>query len=394
MDLFGRYVFRQALNAFLLILITLTTIVWLATVLKQLNLLTTKGQGVLLLLQMTGLALPNLMALIAPNAMLMASLHTLDRLSGDSELIVMTASGAPVWRIAKPFFMLAALVAAVIAVMNFYLLPSSMRTLRSYVTQIRSDLIAQILQPGRFSSPIDGLTFHIRERSPNGDLLGIMVHDERDQAQVMTYLAERGRIVESGDDEYLAMFKGQIQRLQPSKREKGAQIVAFEQYVFDVSQFGPPTSGEDLKPRARFLGELLHPNPKDPVYKKFPGQFRAEIHDRFASLLYPFVFAFVAVALLGQARSNREGRWSMIFLAFGIAIAVRVGGLAASNLLVLDPAAVMLVYGIPITAILVATWTAKARMSPESRSKLSMEFSLPFRLSKSKLRAARGTTTK
>lgn len=394
MNLFGRYVFRQALAAFLLILITLSTIVWLATVLKQLNLLTTKGQSLWLLLQMTGLALPNLVALIAPNALLMASLHTLDRMSGDSELIVVTASGAPVWRVAKPFLLLAGLVAAMIAVMNFYLLPNSMRTLRSYVTQIRSDLIAQILQPGRFSSPIEGLTFHIRDRSPNGDLLGIVVHDERDQNQVMTYLAERGRIVESGDDEYLAMFKGQIQRLQPSKREKGAQIVAFEQYVFDVSQFGPPIGGEELKPRARYLGELLNPDPKDPIYKRYPGQFRAEIHDRFASLLYPFVFAFVAVALLGQARSNREGRWGMIFLALGIAIIVRIGGLAAGNLLVLNPAAVALVYGIPITAILVATWAARVRMSPESRSRLNMEFLLPFRLPKNKVRAARGTETK
>jgi lipopolysaccharide export system permease protein len=34
--------------------------------------------------------------------MLMASLYTLDRMNGDSELIVMTAAGAPVWRIGAP----------------------------------------------------------------------------------------------------------------------------------------------------------------------------------------------------------------------------------------------------------------------------------------------------
>src|SRR3990172_11837284 len=102
MTLFGRYVLRQVTNAFLVILLTLTAVVWLATALKELNLITSQGQGILLFFQMTLLSLPSLMALIAPNAMLMAALYTLDRMNGDSELIVMTASGAPIWRIGAP----------------------------------------------------------------------------------------------------------------------------------------------------------------------------------------------------------------------------------------------------------------------------------------------------
>src|SRR4029453_8921244 len=102
MTIFGRYLFRQAANALLVILLTLTLVVWLATALKELNLITSRGQGIVLFLQMTMLSLPSLMALIAPNAMLMAALYTLDRMNGDSELIVMTASGAPIWRIGAP----------------------------------------------------------------------------------------------------------------------------------------------------------------------------------------------------------------------------------------------------------------------------------------------------
>ena len=110
MTLFGRYMFRQVANAFIVILLTLTIVVWLATALKELNLITSRGQGIVLFLQMTLLSLPSLMALIAPNAMLMASLYTLDRMNGDSELIVMTASGATVWRIGAPLLAMAALV--------------------------------------------------------------------------------------------------------------------------------------------------------------------------------------------------------------------------------------------------------------------------------------------
>jgi len=118
MTLFSRYVFRQVANAFVIILVTLTSIVWIATALKQLDLLISQGQGFELFLKMTFLSLPSLMALIAPNAMLMAALYTLDRLNGDSELIVMTAAGAPIWRIGAPFVLLASMVCVATLLLN------------------------------------------------------------------------------------------------------------------------------------------------------------------------------------------------------------------------------------------------------------------------------------
>ena len=98
---------------------------------KELDLITSQGQGFVLFLQMTMLSLPSLMALIAPNAMLMAALYTLDRMNGDSELIVMTASGAPVWRIGAPFVVLASWSAVGILIANLFVTPASMRALRS-----------------------------------------------------------------------------------------------------------------------------------------------------------------------------------------------------------------------------------------------------------------------
>src|SRR4249920_1932676 len=142
MTLFSRYVFRQVANAFVIILVTLTTIVWLATALKQLDLIVSQGQGFVLFLKMTVLSLPSLMALIAPNAMLMAALYTLDRLNGDSELIVMTASGATIWRIGSSLIVLGVFVCIAILLANIFVTPASARLMRSFVTQIRTDLIS------------------------------------------------------------------------------------------------------------------------------------------------------------------------------------------------------------------------------------------------------------
>src|SRR4249920_140089 len=374
MTLFSRYVFRQVANAFVIILVTLTTIVWLATVLKQLDLIVSQGQGFVLFLKMTVLSLPSLMALIAPNAMLMASLYTLDRMNGDSELIVMTAAGAPVWRIGAPFVVLAAMVCVVILICNLWVMPASMRALRALITEVRTDVISQVLQPGRFSSTEPGLTFHIRDRSPTGDLLGLLVHDERDDKLVMSYLADRGRIISNDDGAYLVMFDGHVHRYEVKDPSKAVQIVAFDQYVLNISDLNPKDTGsKELRPREHYLGELLSPDPKLLKNKGAAGQLRTELHDRFSTPFYPLLFAFLAVAVLGHARTTRESRWAQILVAAGIAVGLRVSGLTASNLVTLSAGATPLVYVIPIGAIIVAALVAHVRMSPELRSKLSLQ---------------------
>jgi lipopolysaccharide export system permease protein len=389
MTLFGRYLLRQVTNAFLVILLTLTLVVWLATALKELNLITSQGQGIVLFFQMTMLSLPSLMALIAPNAMLMAALYTLDRMNGDSELIVMTASGATVWRIGAPLLALASVVAIAILLANLFMTPASMRALRSFITQVRADLISQVLQPGRFSSPEKGLTFHIRDRSPNGDLLGLLVHDERDEKQVMSYLAERGRIITNDQGSYLVMMDGYVHRYNAEEPDKPVQIVVFDQNMLDLSEFSPKDkAGKDLRPRESYFSDLLNPDMTNPVTKRNYGQIRSELHDRLATPLYPLVFAFVAIALLAHARTTRESRWAQILLAFGIAVALRVAGITAGNLVALNPWAVVLVYGIPLGAIIVAAWAAHVKMAPQLRSRLSFE--LKFQPKKIKFWAGRG----
>ena len=389
MTLFSRYMFRQVANAFIVILLTLTIVVWLATTLKELNLITSQGQGILLFLQMTLLGLPSLMALIAPNAVLMASLYTLDRMNGDSELIVMTSSGAPIWRIGAPLLALASLVSIGILLANVFLTPASMRALRDFVTQVRADLISQVLQPGRFSSPENGLTFHIRDRSLNGDLLGLLVHDERDDKQVMSYLAERGRIITNDEGSYLVMLDGYVHRYNAEDKDRNVQIVAFDQNMLDLSEFAPKdTTSKDVRPREMYFSDLVSPDMNDKATQRGYGQIRGELHDRLATPLYPLVFAFIAIALLGHARTTRESRWGQILTAFGIALGLRVAGLTVGNLVPINPWAVLLVYGIPLGAIVIAAWAAHVRMSPELRSRLSFE--LKFKPKNIRFWAGRG----
>ena len=80
--------------------------------------------------------------------LLIAVMHTLNRLNTDSEIIVLTASGATNWTAARPVVMLALLVAAFVGYVNHIGMPWSLRNLRTIVVDVRTDLLTQVIQRG------------------------------------------------------------------------------------------------------------------------------------------------------------------------------------------------------------------------------------------------------
>jgi lipopolysaccharide export system permease protein len=347
--LINRYIFRQTASALLTILIALTLIVWLTSLLREIKLLTSQGQTFILFLKITALAIPNLLVTVAPVAFLIASLHTLNRLNGDSEIIVLSAAGASVWRLLLPYFFLAMVVFAVMLVANLYTLPAASRLLQSYVAQVRADVLTQVLQPGEFSELERGLTVHVRERAANGDLLGVVVNDERDPKAVATVLAERGQVVSDGKRAAMELTDGQVVRQTEGRSQ--AQIVVYNTYTFDIGDFTQKDVNRDLQPRERDIEDLLFPKEKQ-FYEANKARFRAEIHERFSTPLYAPLFALLAVLYLGQPRTTRESRTNLLFTAFAVGALFRIFGIAAVNLAAKQTWAVFALYGVPVAGIL------------------------------------------
>jgi lipopolysaccharide export system permease protein len=340
----GWYIFRTTLGAFLLIVISLTAVIWLATALRDLDLMTSQGQTLLVFIGITSLVIPQLVLVIAPIALMIAAAHVLNKLANDSELIVMNAAGMSPWRMFRAFAAVAGVVSVLVLVLAAYLSPKCLRDLRRLAAQIRADFVANIVQPGRFISLERGLTFHIRERQPDGLLLGVFVDDRRDPKEQSTILAEQGKIVQNDQGTFLFLQTGNVQRHVADERDPN--IVLFDRYAFDLSRLagGAQISTLAYSVRERFLWDLIWPDPRDPELRKEPGQFRAELHDRFVAPLYPLAFMIVAFAYLGAPRTTRQSRtWSLISAVGGVAT-LRIIGFASIVFGIKHPGALMFQY--------------------------------------------------
>jgi lipopolysaccharide export system permease protein len=343
-----RYVFRIACLAFLAGLFALTAVVWVTQALRQFDLLTSKGQTILVFLTMTGLTIPSLIAIIAPIALFTGVLYCLNKLNGDSELVVMSAAGVSPWTLLRPFLLLFTLVFGLVGWMTLAVMPSSFDLIQALTARIHADFIANFARPGAFSELESGFIFHYREHGADGSLRGVFMQDRRDPAHITSYIAERGRTIEKNGANYLILDEGSYQR--PATGGDSA-IVTFKDYTIDLTQFAHQEE-TSKRPRERSTAELLTPDPKDQSMIRAAGRFRAELVDRLTSPLYAFVAGLIGFAALGEARTTRQGRGVAIAAAILGFSAVRLLGIAANSFVVSRPNAAYVVWAIPLVVSL------------------------------------------
>lgn len=336
-----RYIFRTTLASFALILVSLTGVIWITQALRGIDLMTGQGQSILVFLGVTGLAIPLLAMIIAPLALLIAVMHTLNRLATDSEIIVMNAAGLSPGRFLRPFMIATCIVSLLVAFLSIYLAPECLRALRKWQTEIGADVLTNILRPGEFQK-LGPLTIRIQGRQPGGLLVGIFIDDQRNPAERINILADRGTVQKNERGSFLILQEGNLQRFETGKREPA--LVAFNSYAFDLSQFSNVVQSVTYGPRERSMGDLISPPEDDPVFKRVPGEFRSELHDRIFAPIYPFVFVLMAFAILGAPRTTRQNRnFAIALLVVGILV-VRIAGFGLSTTSNSQPVAVLVQY--------------------------------------------------
>ncbi|MBN8959674.1 MAG: LPS export ABC transporter permease LptF [Rhizobiales bacterium] len=350
-----KYIVRTTLASFAVVLISLTGVIWITQALRGIDLMTSQGQTIMTFLGITSLVIPALVLIIAPIALMIAVSHTLNKLATDSEIIVMNAAGLSPIRLFRPFLIATAIVALLVAFIAAYLAPDGMRRIKQWDAEITADVLANILQPGRFSQLEPNLTIRIRERLPGGVLAGVFVDDRRDPKERISIMAERGTVLKNERGSFLVLQDGHLERFETDKRDP--VLVSFQRYAFDMSKFSSHGGGDiNYGIRERYLWELISPDPNDPIYKQLPGQFFADLHDRLMSPIYPFAFAALTFAFLGTPRTTRQSRNFSITASILAVFGIRMVGFACSVMAVKSPMAALFQYLMLAAAIGSSVW--------------------------------------
>lgn len=354
-----RYILKQLIMPVLLFAFLLTCVIWLTQALRLLDLVINRGQSAPTFVWLTMLILPNLLVIILPVAFFAGALYALNRLCGESELVVMASAGLSPFQLARPVLFAAGIIMALTYFCSLYLMPLGQREMKDTVVGIRADIGSALLSEGVFNTPVNGLTVFIREIDGNGRIRGVLVHDSRNQKSPVTYLAQTGMLVQTREGARLVLEHGTIEQTS----DGGAQlnILKFSRYPFDLEQFSSPTKSSERKANELSLPELFRADPS--LKPRTRRAYIVEGHNRLSSPLYCIAFAFIALvgALKGRrARSAHALRMTLICLG---AVLLRVAGYGVQGLASHNTAFCVLFYLIPLAGAAVAMAVYFGRLS-------------------------------
>ena len=328
MSRLSRYVFRQLFWTGILVLASLTCVVWLIQSLRFVEMIVNRGLSVAVFIWFTALLLPSFISVILPIAMLIAVLFTYNRLMVDSELVVMRAAGLSHRRLAAPAIVLAALATLFAYGLTLYILPASYHQFKETQAEIRNTYTSVLLQEGVFNTLMPNVTVYVRERKGDGELEGIIVHDGRSIDQTVTIMAERGAMTEGQNGPRVLMLNGNRQELTRSTGQM--TLLYFDRYIFDVGAFGAPGEERWLEPRERFLNELFVPDSEAATtfnYKKLI----MEGHSRLSSPLLILASTMVALVCMLTGEFNRRGQIKRVMIASLLVVGMQAAWLAVKS---------------------------------------------------------------
>ncbi len=323
-----RYIVRQL--AFALVAVTggLVALIWLTQSLRFVELVVNRGLSFGVFLHLTGLLIPNFVAVILPITTFVVVQFVYQRLAGDRELTVMRAAGLSPMALARPALGLAAGVVALCYVLNVWIVPVSYTAFREQQFEIRNRLAAFLLQEGVFTPVSDDLTVYVRSRDRDGTLRGILVEDERQKSSRATILAERGRLVNGPNGPRVLLEAGSRQEI--DRGSGRLNVLTFAENSVDLTSSSKNTEQRYRDATEMSLTELLHPD--GTISPRDVGKLLVEAHRRLSAPLTAMSFALVALLSVLTGAFQRHGNVLRPLAAVLTVVALLALGLAIANL--------------------------------------------------------------
>lgn len=336
-----RYIFWQLFVGLTLVAAALSCVVWLTQSLRFVDMIVNRGLSAGMFVYLTALMMPNFLTIIFPVSLFAITTFVYHRMVMDRELVVMRAAGLGHMTLAKPAVILSLIVVALGYWLSTSIVPTSYTQFREMQWDIRYSFSHILLREGTFNDAANGVTVYVRERADDGQLLGILAHDDRDELHSYTLMSERGAMVNSDQGARVVMFNGSRQDF--DKTTKQLTILYFDRYVFELEA---PAAADEIRhrePRERSMAELLNFDGSS-LDESAVGKFHVEFHRRLALPWSALSFVMIALGVLMSGSFTRRGEGKRVFGAIILAAGYQSAMLAILNTAAKNEALIPAIY--------------------------------------------------
>ena len=333
--------------------LVLVSIYWINQAVRLFDSLVGDGQSAWVFLEFTALTLPNVIRIVLPMASFAATVYVTNRLSSESELVVMQSTGFSPWRLARPVLWFGLIVALFMSLVTQVLVPTSLGQLQERQEDLERNVTARLLTDGTFLHPAPGVTFYIRSIEPDGTLTDVFLSDRRNEKAPQTFTAARAYLVSDATGDggaKLVMVDGLAQTL---RQESGRLFTThFQDFTYNVSRlFGGDTSRFVHVRHLPTLMLFTETEAAMALTDASRGEVIEEAHGRFAQAILCVAAALIGFATLLTGGFSRFGVWRQIVLAIVLLMVVKGIEGSVVDPVRSDPSLWPLIYLPPVTGL-------------------------------------------
>ena len=280
------------------------------------------GQSAGVFLEFTALSLPAVIRIALPLSAFAASIYVANRMTTESELVIVQATGFSAFRLARPVLYFGIIVALLMSLLMHFLVPLSTARLNLRSAEVAQNATARLLTEGQFLEPANGMTLYIRKIAPSGELQDVFLSDFRDTESQVIYTANKAFLVRNETGAQLVMVDGLAQTLNTSNQR--LFTTSFADFSYDLGDLVSAGTPKNRSAREVSTTELLWPTQAlETETGRSAAQLVAQGHDRFAQSILATVAALLGFSALLVGGFSRFGVWRQIVFAIVLIIVVK-----------------------------------------------------------------------
>lgn len=325
-----RYVLGEMIPTFFLGVLVFVFILLMFQALRLTEFVLIHGVKLTTIAQMMAFMSTSFLPILFPMSLLFTVLLTYGRLSADSEIVALRASGLSMVSVSAPAIILSLLVGLLSLQTSFHIAPWGNRQFELLITEAGATKPGVALKEGTFAEGFFDLVVYANKvDSENGRLSQVFLYDERDPKTPITVIAREGRVIQDpdkpGQSASLRLIDGNIHRTAGGRHTK----IDFSTY--DIYLSNPvETKFRDKSVQSMTVEEIQKKLADSSLTGDARREVAIELPKRTAIAFACILFALIGVGL-GTQTNRRNAKSSGAVICLGLIITYWIIYVTAEN---------------------------------------------------------------
>jgi len=301
LKIINRYIFKEIIQPFGIVLFILTFVLLMGKILQLMDLMVNKGVSLLDIAQLILFLMPSFLVFTIPISLLISILIALGRLSSDNELTVLKASGLSLYQITPPILLIAFISFLLTSLTTLFLVPYSNAATKALLFNVARNKASIGIKQKVFNADFNGIVLYAEKVPYDGGFMeGVLVSDQRTSDEPGTIIAKKAFLVSNQKSLSVTLRLENGSTFFVTKNMKNFRKMDFKTYDINLDLQSSLKDTEKMRTKAvkemtpgELIKNLKSSKHNDKIYRKTA----IELYEKFSIPLSCLVFSILAIPL-------------------------------------------------------------------------------------------------